>query len=247
MVTPAKSMKGQPRAPRSSSTPRLRSPYTAAQWSAIELAAQRARAVPLTEGEKDWLCRMAAIYRRGPEIRQQRREEERLRKGWRKLVAMCDQAANLLTSLDYGSDGSYDDFRERNFVRPIRWLRSLRERAESFSIDSLDEELRGMLPKKLARAATRKPNARLLFESLVVDFWEQIGGKAATSWDPVNERVFGPFVVFFEAVARPVMKSNMPSLRSLQDIVRREKLIREAFREFDHMDVNSTAPKILHM
>ena len=105
-----------------------------------------------------------------------------------------------------------------------------------------------MLPKKLARAATRKPNARLLFESLVVDFWEQIGGKAAISWDPVAGRVFGPFVSFFEAVARPVMGSKMPSLRSLPDIVRREKLIREALSEYRrNMDADDERPQILHM
>jgi hypothetical protein len=228
-------------------------PYTAAQWSAIETAARKARADPLTKEEKAELCWMAQLYHdhcRDRELWRDRRwRGHAYAKRWRRLGALGSQALELLASLerefgaDFGANSKGEfvgDYHWRVFARPADWLRSLKDMAEIHAVDDLKEDIRRVLPKRLANAATRNPNAEQLFEGLVADFWIKLGGKLATSWDPVTKRVFGDFVSFFEAVARPVMKSKMPSFRSLPDIVRREKLQREAFRQY-HVDANAGA------
>jgi hypothetical protein len=240
------------RVPRPRQVPR--SPYTAVQWSAIESAVKSVRATALTKDEKAELCWMAKIYRHAHARHglwrktSQRDLEERRR--WHQLSVLSRKASALLASLEFGANSesaSVRDYHERTFAQPAEWLRCLCEIAQMHSVDDLKEDLRRVLPKKLAKAAIRTPNAEQLFEGFIADFWEKLGGKLGTSWDDVTKRVFGPYVSFFEAVGRPVMKSKMPSLRSLQDIVRREKLIREAFREFEDMDVGRAPSKILHM
>jgi hypothetical protein len=197
--------------------------YTVKEWKAIDQAAPRL----LREDERDGLRRLGDRFRRGTD-----RPNEYIRV-WRSLAKLLNSEPikEWETLIKLVRDVAV---RERACKRPapdpelfaqdLKSLGMLRIKAEFIGgwrtnpYDGLPAP-----PPELARVF-RHPTLRVWYESFVLCTWTDLGGALKISRHPKTHAVRGPLARFFEAVARPVMRAQMPSLESLPDIVRRQKL-----------------------
>ena len=162
---------------------------------------------------------------------------------WRKVATNLAEAEKHLDFVKGESDLNWQMAQDI-----LASLEPLREKAEflaawgghtgKYLFDIvLKNELRRTVPKKLAKLVARNSNnSRVIFYDWIVELWVRRGGRLSITWNDYakepNERVSGPFVDFFEAVAGPLMGSAMPSRQTIRDIVRTQRRRREALREY---------------
>jgi hypothetical protein len=231
-----------------------RPPYTAQQWAAIERAVQKAAPGALSVEERKHLSWMGLAYSsKRHSWRSIVRRDRKDRGSWQRLVKLSSDARAVLKQLDqdWSEEQRATDYYRRSIAEPASWLAAIVDLAGEYAglwggIASIDDEIRQRFPTTTARRMLRRDSPQAWFVSLVADFWVRRGGKLATSFDPVRGRVFGPFVNYFQAVAAPILKKDTPTLQSLRRIVRREKLLQKAWREFGAQGAGKNGSAVDH-
>lgn len=191
--------------------------YTQAEWSEIEAAAQAARRGPLPEKAMELIRAAAYDYlaeTRTPPVRSARI----LKKRWQKLISSLERlhrefsACTEETACEMERKGHLTGEEKLR----MQWLLNIRlhlklapgiAKTTACYFDNLDD----------------RSNARVKYESKVLEVWVRLGGKLQISRHPKTQEIRGPLPRFFFAVARPVMGASAPAPESLRDIVRRRK------------------------
>ena len=175
--------------------------YTDQEWGQIELSAQSVRTSPLTEEVRHCLREAATLYLTMSSTSQQFLKQQELAsiENWARIREL---AAELYELLDEAAARSADD---RKYRRLLNSLTKLRDDASILSAKNPSLPAREDYYREVFRVWTDK-----------------LSGRLGLSRDADN-KLGGPLVRFFQAVTRPVLRTEPPACESISRIVAREK------------------------